>query len=405
MGFVYIDGGVTAPPGFTASGIHCGIRKNGDKRDLALIMADRECAAAAVYTTNKVKAAPVWLTMGHLKNGRAHGIIANSGNANACTAGSMEAAKEMVAAIAAETGLKSEDFIVNSTGVIGQPLPVRAIVSGVPELVNHLSTDTLPAAEGIMTTDTFPKYAAVTFEMDSKQITIGGIAKGSGMIHPNMATMLAFVTTDCAIEPKLLQEALKESVDSTYNCISVDGDTSTNDMTAILASGTAGNQNITEKSEDYKQFVEALTAVNLQLAKAIAQDGEGATKLITCQVTGAKTDADARCMAKSVIASSLVKAAMFGSDANWGRVLCAMGYSGSDFEPTNVDISFSSIVGQIAVCKKGEGLVFDEDQAKDILSQKEVAIEVNITEGKGMGVAYGCDLTYDYVKINGDYRT
>jgi len=405
MDFVYIDGGVTAVPGFTASGIHCGIRKNSDKRDLVLVMADRECTAAAVYTTNKVKAAPLWLTMEHLKDGCARGIIVNSGNANACTADGMDAAKEMVDAIAAETGLRREDFIVNSTGVIGQQLPVKAIVSGIPELVNQLSTDSLAAAEGIMTTDTFPKCAAVTCEMDNKKVTIGGIAKGSGMIHPNMATMLAFVTTDCAIEPELLQQALKESVDSSYNCISVDGDTSTNDMTAILASGAAGNRKITKKNENYHQFLKALTAVNLRLAKEIARDGEGATKLIICQVTGAQTDADAHGMAKSVIASSLVKAAMFGSDANVGRVLCAMGYSGAEFEPSNVDISFTSIAGTILVCQQGEGLAFDEKQAKEILSQKEVAIEVNLTEGRGIGVAYGCDLTYDYVRINGDYRT
>ena len=405
MDFVYIDGGVTATPGFTASGIHCGIRKNSNKRDLALIMADRECAAAAVCTTNKVKAAPVWLTMEHLKDGRACGIIVNSGNANACTAGDMEAAKEMVGAIAAETGLQRADFIVNSTGVIGQPLPVKAIVAGIPELVNHLSTDSLAAAEGIMTTDTFPKYTAVTFEMNNKKITIGGIAKGSGMIHPNMATMLAFITTDCAIEPELLHQALKESVESSYNCISVDGDTSTNDMTAILASGTAGNRVINKKNDNYHQFVKALTAVNLRLAKEIARDGEGASKLITCRVIGAKTDTDARRIAKSVVTSSLVKAAMFGSDANVGRVLCAMGYSGAEFEPPNVDVSFNSVAGKIKVCMKGEGLAFDEKQAKEILSQKEVTIEINLTEGRGVGVAYGCDLTYDYVKINGDYRT
>jgi len=368
-------------------------------------MADRDCAAAAVYTTNKVKAAPIWLTMENMKNNRARGIIANSGNANACAPGGMEAAKKTLDAIAAETGLSPEDFIVNSTGVIGQPLPVDVIVAAVPELVKSLTTDGLPVAEAIMTTDTFSKQAAMCFTIGGKKVTLGGIAKGSGMIHPNMATMFAFLTTNCDIAPALLQEALGDSVNLTYNCISVDGDTSTNDMTAILASGTAGNPTITEKDEDYDIFLQALNALNLKLAKDIARDGEGATKLITCTVVGASTQENALCIAKSVIASSLVKAAMFGSDANWGRVLCAMGYSGADFDPSKVDVAFSSPAGAIAVCKKSEGLPFDEDLAKEILSQKEVVIEITLSEGKCNAAAYGCDLTYDYVKINGDYRS
>jgi len=401
----FIAGGVTAVPGFKASGVHCGIRKNRTKRDLALILADKDCAAAAVYTTNKVKAAPIWLTMENLKNNRARGIIANSGNANACAPGGMEAAKKTLDAIAAETGLSPEDFIVNSTGVIGQPLPVDVIVAAVPELVKSLTTDGLPVAEAIMTTDTFTKQAAVSFVIGGKTVILGGIAKGSGMVHPNMATMFAFLTTDCDIAPALLQEALGVSANLTYNRISVDGDTSTNDMTAILASGTAGNPAITEKGADYDVFLQALNALNLKLAKDIARDGEGATKLITCSLVGAATEESAVCLAKSVIASSLVKAMMFGADANMGRILCAMGYSGADFDPSKVDVAFSSTAGTIPVCCKGEGLPFDEDLAKEILSQKDVTIEITLYEGEGKAEAYGCDLTYDYVKINGDYRS
>jgi len=401
----FIKGGVTAAQGFLAAGIHCGIRKNKAKRDLALILADRPCAAAAVYTTNIVKAAPIYLTMEHLKNGQARAILANSGNANACTSGGMEAAKKCVDTIAAALGLKPEDIIVNSTGVIGQPLPVDTIIKAVPELVNSLGASSEPAAEAIMTIDTTSKSVAVQCRISGKTVTIGGIAKGSGMIHPNMATMLAFITTDCAISPSLLQEALQASVNRTYNRISVDGDTSTNDMTAILASGIAGNAQIIEKGIDYNAFLAALDAVNLHLAKEIAKDGEGATKLITCCVKGAVLEEAAAQLAKSVISSSLVKSAMFGADANWGRVLCAMGYSGVRFEPSSVDIAFSSDFGHIEVCKKGQGLVFNEDLAKNILSQSEVTIDINLHEGSAIACAYGCDLTYDYVKINGDYRT
>ena len=403
--FEFIEGGVTAVPGFTASGVHCGIRKNKTKRDLALIMADKECNAAAVYTTNKVKAAPIWLTMENLKNNRARGIIANSGNANACAPGGMEAAKKTVAALAEKTGYAPEDFIVNSTGVIGQPLPVDRILSSLDDLVKSLGKGIEPVSEAIMTTDTFPKTAAVRFNLGGKTITIGGIAKGSGMIHPNMATMFAFLTTDCDISATMLQRALSASVDRTYNRISVDGDTSTNDMTAILASGGAGNTIISEMGADFDIFVAALDAINLHLAKDIARDGEGATKLITCQVEGAASLDSAVILAKGVIASSLVKAAMFGADANWGRVLCAMGYSGADFNPSKVNVAFSSEAGRVEVCHQSEGLPFDEDSAKKIISQKEVTIEINLQEGDYNASAYGCDLTYDYVKINGDYRT
>jgi len=405
MEIKFIPGGITAAPGFTASGVHCGIRKNKTKLDLALIMADSDCAAAVVYTTNKVKAAPIWLTMEHLKDSRARGIIANSGNANACAPGGMDAAKKTVNAVAEEAGLSPSDFIVNSTGVIGQPLPADIITAAVPDLVKNLSSNGDTAAEAIMTTDTFPKIAAVRFTLRGKQITIGGIAKGSGMIHPNMATMFAFLTTDCNIDPALLQGALGSSVNRTYNRISVDGDTSTNDMTAILASGAAGNPIITEKGEDFNTFLQALDAINLKLAKDIARDGEGATRLITCRVSGSGSLNDGVMLAKSVISSSLVKAAMFGTDANWGRVLCAMGYSGAAFDPNNVDVAFSSSAGRIPVCRHSKGLPFDENLAKNVLSQPEVVIEITLHDGSHEAEAYGCDLTYDYVKINGDYRT
>ena len=407
MDFKFIPGGITAAAGFTAAGVHCGIRKNRDKLDLALILADRDCAAAATYTLNKVKAAPVLLTMENLKNGRARGIIANSGIANACAPGGMEAAKKTASTVAAELGLSPSDFIINSTGIIGQPLPVDVICGAVPALVKDLSKCGENAATAIMTTDTFKKEAAVQFNLGGKTVTIGGIAKGSGMIHPNMATMFAFLTTDCDINPALLQSALGRSVDTTYNRISVDGDTSTNDMTAILASGNAGNPTITEEGEDFNIFFQALNAVNLKLAKDIAKDGEGATKLITCRVSGAASQEIAITLAKSVISSSLVKAAMFGSDANWGRILCAMGYSGADFDPANVDVAFCAEGGfeKIPVCRKSVGLSFDEDTAKETLSQKEIIIEITLHEGDYTAEAYGCDLTYDYVKINGDYRT
>ena len=401
----FIPGGVTAPSGFTASGIHCGIRRNKTKRDLGLIVADRLCAAAAVVTTNKVKAAPIHLTTQHLENGRARAILANSGNANACAPGGMEAAKACVDAAAAALGINADDIIVNSTGVIGQPLPVDTIISAIPALVDALTADSAAVEEAIMTTDTFVKSVAVQCMVGGKIITIGGAAKGSGMIHPNMATMLAFLTTDCAIAPTILKEALQVSAGRTYNRISVDGDTSTNDMTAILASGTAGNAEITEKCADYDAFLAALDAVNLDLAKKIARDGEGATKLITCRISGAASEETALLLAKSVISSSLVKAAMFGEDANWGRVLCAMGYSGADFDTGAVDVAFSSEAGCVNVCEHGMGLPFDEPLAKAILSHSDVVIEITLHEGAASAEAYGCDLTYDYVKINGDYRT
>ena len=403
-----ITGGVTAAKGFKASGVHAGVKAGSspDKNDLAMILCDTEAAAAGVYTMNRVKAAPIYVTMEHLENGVARGIIANSGNANACAPLGHENAVKMCQAAAAATGLRGEDFIVASTGVIGQTLNIAAIEKACPTLASLLSRDgSMEAAHAIMTTDTVPKEIAVSFEIGGKEVRLGGIAKGSGMIHPNMGTMLCFLTTDCAITPDVLQGALYDVAKITFNRVSVDGDTSTNDSCVILASAQAGNPVIDWKSEDYEVFLEALRFVCTELAKKIAGDGEGATKLVTCTVSGSRSDEAAEKLAMEVIKSSLVKAAMFGADANWGRVLCAMGYSKAPFRPEYVDVSFASAAGEIQVCRAGEGLEFDEDLAKTILTQSEVEIRVNVNEGEHSVTAWGCDLTYDYVKINGDYRT
>ena len=403
-----ITGGVTAAKGFKASGVHAGVKvgSSPDKNDLAMILCDTEAAAAGVYTMNRVKAAPIYVTMEHLENGVARGIIANSGNANACAPLGHENAVKMCQAAAAATGLRGEDFIVASTGVIGQTLNIAAIEKACPTLASLLSRDgSMEAARAIMTTDTVPKEIAVSFEIGGKEVRLGGIAKGSGMIHPNMGTMLCFLTTDCAITPDVLQGALYDVAKITFNRVSVDGDTSTNDSCVILASAQAGNPVIDWKSEDYEVFLEALRFVCTELAKKIAGDGEGATKLVTCTVSGSRSDEAAEKLAMEVIKSSLVKAAMFGADANWGRVICAMGYSKAPFRPEYVDVSFASAAGEIQVCRAGEGLEFDEDLAKKILTQSEVEIRVNVNEGEHSVTAWGCDLTYDYVKINGDYRT
>ena len=403
-----ISGGVTAAKGFRAAGVHAGVKagSSADKNDLAMILCDTEASAAGVYTMNRVKAAPIYVTMEHLENGSARGIIANSGNANACAPLGHENAVKMCEAAASATGLRPEDFIVCSTGVIGQTLNVSVIENACPTLASLLSRDgSGDAATAIMTTDTKKKEIAVSFELGGKEVRLGGIAKGSGMIHPNMGTMLCFLTTDCAISPDVLQDALYEVTKVTFNRVSVDGDTSTNDTCCILASGAAENQLIDWKSEDYDVFYGALKFVCTELAKKIAGDGEGATKLVTCTVSGSRSDEAAEKLAMEVIRSSLVKAAMFGADANWGRVLCAMGYSKAPFRPECVDVSFASATGSVAVCKAGEGLEFDEDLAKKVLSQDEVEIQVNVNEGKHAVTAWGYDLTYDYVKINGDYRT
>ena len=403
-----ISGGVTAAKGFRAAGVHAGVKAgpSPDKNDLAMILCDTEAAAAGVYTMNRVKAAPIYVTMEHLENGTARGVIANSGNANACAPLGHENAVKMCEAAASATGLRPEDFIVCSTGVIGQTLNVSVIEDACPTLASLLSRDgSGDAAAAIMTTDTKKKEIAVSFEIGGKEVRLGGIAKGSGMIHPNMGTMLCFLTTDCAISSDVLQDALYEVTKVTFNRVSVDGDTSTNDTCCILASGAAENALIDWKSEDYDVFYGALKYVCTELAKKIAGDGEGATKLVSCTVSGSRSDEAAEKLSMEVIRSSLVKAAMFGADANWGRVLCAMGYSKAPFRPECVDVAFASAAGTIQVCKAGEGLDFDEELAKKVLSQSEVEILVNVNEGEHAVTAWGCDLTYDYVKINGDYRT
>ena len=402
----FIEGGVTAARGFSAAGIHCGIRKNRSKKDLALIFSDRPAAAAAVYTRNLVKGAPLTVTKRHLENGTARAIVCNSGIANTCAADGIETAEEMCRLAAEALGVDVMDVLPASTGVIGPSLPLAPIAAAMPALAAALSeTGSSEAAEAIMTTDTVKKEFALTFRAGGKTCTLGGIAKGSGMIAPNMATMLCFLTTDAAIAPQLLHEALLAVVDDTFNMLSVDGDTSTNDMCLALANGMAGNPLIEWKDEDYSAFLAALEELCRQLARSIAGDGEGASKLVTCKMTGARSEESAERLAKAVVGSSLVKAAMFGSDANWGRVLCAMGYSKAPFRPEHVDVTFQSQAGSVPVCRQGDGLPFDEDAAKRILSEKEVVILVDLHEGDEAAECWGCDLTYDYVKINGDYRT
>ena len=401
-----IEGGVCAPKGFTANGIHCGIRKNRTKRDLALIYSQEKASAAAVYTTNLVKGAPLLVTKEHLESGTAQAIICNSGNANTCNANGIEIARQMSDLLGQALNISPKDVVVASTGVIGQPMEITPIAAGIPGLIAGLTTDGSDrAAEGIMTTDTVKKEVAVEFTLGGKICRMGGIAKGSGMIHPNMATMLVFITTDAAISPALLQKALRSDIADTFNMVSVDGDTSTNDMVTVLANGMAGNPEITREDEDFAAFMKALNTVTVHLCRCIAGDGEGATKLLECHVTGAQTVETAKTVAKSVICSSLLKAAMFGADANWGRVLCAIGYSGAQVDVNKIDVAFRSQAGTIPVCKNGSGLDFSEELAKTILLEKEITILVELNSGDAASTAWGCDLTYDYVKINGDYRT
>ena len=424
MSYQFINGGVTSPLGFTANGVCAGVKQatsaaitkavksnespvipNG-KRDLAMIACDKVCNAAAIFTKNLVKSDTIYVTQKHLENGTAQAVIVNSGNANACNPDGYEKAEKMAALAAQALGIDENDVIVASTGVIGQPLPLAPIESGVAALKNMMSKDGgANAAEAIMTTDTFKKEWAVQTVIDGKTVTIGGIAKGSGMIHINMGTTLSFVTTDAAISSDMLKAALIEAADVSYNMVSVDGDTSTNDTLAIMASGYAGNTEITEKNADYVIFLEALTAAFKAVAKKLAADGEGATKLLICSVNGAKDEAAAKTIAKSVICSSLVKAAMFGADANCGRILCAVGYSGAEVDVKKIDVSYRSAKGEILVCQNGCGLAFDEDKAEQILLEDEIEIIITLADGNGAAEAYGCDLTYDYVKINGDYRT
>ena len=401
-----ISGGVCAPAGFRANGVHCGIRKNKTKRDLSLIVSEKRASAACVYTTNLVKGAPIIVTKSHVADGYAQAIVFNSGNANTCNADGVEIAEAMCALVEKNTGIAASDVVVASTGVIGQPLSVEPMAEGMPALAAGLSEENGNlAAQGIMTTDTVAKEIAFSFDLGGAECHIGAIGKGVGMINPNMATMLIFVTTDAAISPAMLQKALSADVKDTFNMVSVDGDTSTNDMVCVLANGLAGNPDITETGKDFNAFRRALNKVTTYLCRCIAKDGEGATKLLECKVTGAKTKNAAKLVAKSVIKSSLFKAAMFGADANWGRVLCAVGYSGADVDVSKVDVSFKSRCGRIDVCKNGSGIEFSEEEAKKVLGADEIQILIELNDKSGKATAWGCDLTYDYVKINGDYRT
>ena len=403
-----IVGGVCAPQGFRANGVHCGIRKNKIKKDLALIVADKRCAAAGVYTTNLVKGAPILVTQKNLADGHARAVIVNSGNANTCNEGGVEIAEGMCRLVEEYTGVPAGDVIVASTGVIGQKLSLDPIASGMKSLASGLggaAEHSGAAAEAIMTTDTVKKEIAFEFELGGKTCRIGAICKGVGMICPNMATLLMFVTTDAAISPAMLARALKEDVKDSLNMLSVDRDTSTNDTFCAMASGLAGNPEIVAEGEDYDKFRAALHAVTSAMCRKLARDGEGATKLIECRVKGAKTAEDARIAAKAVINSSLLKAAMFGCDANWGRVLCALGYSGANLDVDRIAVCFRSAAGELPVCEKGRGIDFSEELAKRVLSEETVYIDIDLNDGGFGATAWGCDLTYDYVKINGDYRT
>lgn len=400
-----IDGGVTAAKGFLASGIHCGIRKNKSKKDLALIVSDRLCTASAVYTTNLVKGAPLLVTQKNLADGYAQAIICNSGNANTCNANGKEIAENMCELIAEFTKIPKENVIVASTGVIGQKMDIAPIKNNIGALIGSLGKFSSDANQAIMTTDTIEKSSAYSFSAGGKKCVIGGIAKGSGMIHPNMATMLVFLTTDVNISKAMLDKAIKDDVKTSFNMISVDGDTSTNDMMCILANGEANNKTITKAGEDYDNFTEALNKVTTDLCRLIASDGEGASKLLECNVVNAKDTLSAQKVAKSVVCSNLLKCAMFGSDANWGRVLCAIGYSGAEINVEKTDVAFKSKAGCVTVCKGGYGIAYSEEAAKKILLEKEIDIQINLNDGAFSATAWGCDLTYDYVKINGDYRT
>ena len=401
-----IEGSICAPKGFSAAGVHCGIRVNQTKKDLALILSDKTASAAAVYTSNLVKGAPLLVTKENLADGKARAIICNSGNANTCNANGIEVAEAMAKLTGDALGIPAADVVVASTGVIGQPLPVERIEEALPELTGLLCPEgQTDAAQAILTTDTVAKEVAVEFTLGGKTCRLGGIAKGSGMIHPNLATMLVFLTTDAAISAEMLQTALSTDVQKSFNMVSVDGDTSTNDMVVILANGMAGNEEITEENGDFAVFMEALNTVTVCLCRMIAGDGEGATKLLQCIVTGASDEKTAKIVAKSVICSSLTKAAMFGADANWGRVLCAIGYSGAQVDVNKVDVAFRSAEGIIEVCSMGAGVDFSEETAKQILLAPEIDILVELNSGTAGATAWGCDLTYEYVKINGDYRT
>ena len=402
------EGGICAAAGFKAAGVHAGFRKNKSKRDLALIVADHDCAAAGVYTTNKVFAAPVGVTRAHLANGKARAAICNSGNANTCNSDGYDKANATCDMLAKALGIPADDIIVASTGVIGVPLPIEPIERGIPQLVAALDASAEAsdaAACAIMTTDTKKKEFAYEMELGGKTVHLGGICKGSGMIAPNMATMLCFITTDAAISSEMLQKALSDVIRETFNMVSVDGDTSTNDMVTVLASGDAGNAEITAEGADYDAFREGLYTICRRLAMAIASDGEGATKLIECRVRNFRDLAGARVLAKSVINSSLVKTAMFGADANWGRILCALGYAGVEIDTDSIDVRFMSRAGEILVCENGRGVDFSEELAKTILLRRHLTIDIDMKCGGVDAIAWGCDLSYEYVRINGDYRS
>ena len=401
-----VSGGVCAPIGFKANGVHCGIRKNKSKRDLALIVSDAPCSAACVYTQNLVKGAPIVVTKEHVRDGRAQAIVCNSGNANTCNADGVEIAEGMCALVEKYTGISSQDVVVASTGVIGQPLSLEPISKGMKDLSDGLSAfGSDYAAQGIMTTDTVDKQIAYTFSLGGKECSIGAIGKGVGMICPNMATMLIFITTDVSISSEMLQKALSSDVKDSFNMVSVDGDTSTNDMVCVLANGKAENEKIVCADKNYRVFRKVLAKVTTNLCRKIAKDGEGATKLLECKVSGAISKSAAKTIAKSVVKSSLFKAAMFGADANWGRVLCAIGYSGANVDVGGVGVSFKSRAGEVKVCENGSGVSFSEEKAKLVLSEDEIEILITLCDGRAKATAWGCDLTYDYVKINGDYRT
>lgn len=409
MDFKIIDGGVCAAKGFKASGVYCAIKENPTKKnDIALIVSDVMCNAAGVYTSNKVKGAPVVVTKKNLEKsgGKAKAVIVNSKNANTCNADGEEKAEKMCSLAADALGIKPEEVIVASTGVIGQVLPIEPIVKAVPQLVEKLSyTGNVEAATAIMTTDTVKKEYAVEFDIGGKVCHLGGMAKGSGMIHPNMATTLNFITTDCAVSAPMLQKALSEIVKITYNCLSVDGDQSTNDTCMLMSNGLAGNAEIAAEGAEFDTFKAVLYQVMANLTRMLAKDGEGATKLLTCICSSAPDLDTAIIVAKSVIRSPLFKCAMFGADANWGRVLCAIGYAEADFDINKVDVDLGSRAGRIAVCRNGAGVDFSEDEAKKILTEDEIEIYIELNAGDAKATAWGCDLTYDYVKINGDYRS
>ena len=401
-----ISGGVCAPKGFKASGVYCGIKNNPDKKELALIYSEVPGSSAAVYTTNLVKGAPITVTKANISDGKAQAVICNSGNANTCNADGVEIAEKTCKLVADELGINAKDIIIGSTGVIGQPLNITPIANAIPKLVSLLSEDgSDSAAQAIMTTDTVKKEIALEFEIDGVPCRIGAIGKGSGMIHPNLATMLVFITSDCAIAPEMLLKALSGDVENTFNMVSVDGDTSTNDTVAIISNGLAGNKMIDSEGEAFEIFMKALNTVTVAICRMIAGDGEGATKLLECKVTGAADIATAKTVAKGVITSSLLKAAMFGADANWGRVLCAIGYCGADVDVNKVNVTFESKAGSVFVCENGAGVPFSEEEAKKVLLEDEITIAVELNSGNAESTAWGCDLTYDYVKINGDYRS